>query len=460
MLPDDFINRIGSQPYLDSGSLIKSLDEPPPVSIRINNDKWRGVPVDGEKVMWCDSGWYLRERPSYTLDPLFHAGCYYPQEASGMFLGYVYRNVIGTNNKIKVLDLCGAPGGKSTHLSSLIAENGLLVANEVIRSRASVLAENLTKWGLSNSIVTNSDPAAFSSLGEFFDLVVADLPCSGEGMFRDEVARKEWSVANTVHCSERQRRIVMDVWPSLKKDGFMIYSTCTFNPAENEENIKWLSEQTGVTSLKVDITHFPGIMEIEYKGLTGYSFQPGRIRGEGLFVAVLRKETGGRELSLKHSPPSTNTVKGDWLRIAASLTDSEQERYTLNKDIISLLPASPSLIFNLKKNLRVVKGATDIARITGNGYIPHHDLAMSVKYRKGAMSMYSLTRDESIAYLRRDNIPAGKMDKGWVIVTCEGVRLGFVKNIGSRLNNYYPVDWRIRMLPDNPARINEIVWQG
>ncbi|MCU0379038.1 MAG: RsmB/NOP family class I SAM-dependent RNA methyltransferase, partial [Bacteroidales bacterium] len=218
MLPEQFLKRISTQQYVDAPLLTRALGEPSPVSVRVNSLKWN-KPVTGYvKVPWEPNGFYLPVRPQFTPDPLFHAGVYYPQEASSE-----------GNEGLNVLDLCGAPGGKSTHLSSLISDKGLLVANEVIRARASVLAENITKWGMGNTVVTQNDPSDFAVLPGFFDVILVDAPCSGEGMFRDETAISEWSEQNARLCSDRQRRIVMDVWPSLKDGGILIYSTCTFN---------------------------------------------------------------------------------------------------------------------------------------------------------------------------------------------------------------------------------------
>jgi 16S rRNA C967 or C1407 C5-methylase (RsmB/RsmF family) len=273
MFPQKFIGRIRRQEYIDTEDLLKALEEPSPVSIRINPSKWNKMPANSESVSWCSSGFYLEGRPSYTLDPLFHSGCYYPQEASGMFIEQIFKQVIEHKEYLRVLDLCGAPGGKSTHLSSLIGSRGLLVANEVIRSRAYVLAENLAKWGKTNAIVTQNDPSAFSQLKDFFDIILVDAPCSGEGMFRDAVAVNEWSEENTAHCSARQKRILSDVWPSLKGNGILIYSTCTFNPGENEENIKWLTAKHKAATVEINISDFNRITEIDYLGIKGYGFR-------------------------------------------------------------------------------------------------------------------------------------------------------------------------------------------
>lgn len=289
MFPEGFLQRIHDQKYINSEALIEALKETSPVSIRINSSKWNKIPLNSERVQWCKYGYYLVSRPSYTLDPLFHSGCYYPQEASSMFLEQVVQQVSGSMENIRVLDLCGAPGGKGTHLSNLIGPTGLLVANEVIRSRAQVLAESIIKWGYGNTLVTQNDPAAFGRLPGYFDIILVDAPCSGEGMFRSDVAIKEWSVENTLHCSERQKRIVMDVWPALKENGILIYSTCTFNPGENEENMRWLTNKQEAESVRLNIADFYGIKEIDYQGIYGYGFYPDKIRGDGFFISVIRK---------------------------------------------------------------------------------------------------------------------------------------------------------------------------
>ena len=292
MFPEKFIERISAQEYIDTEALFRALGEPSPVSIRINPGKWRRQPADSEPVPWCRNGYYLPLRPSYTLDPVFHAGCYYPQEASGMFLEQVLLQTAGSMKNIRVLDLCGAPGGKSTLISDIIGPDNLLVANEVIRSRASILAETVTKWGSGNTMVTRSDPSVFGRLSGFFDVILVDAPCSGEGMFRTGIAVSEWSSGNASLCAERQKRILMDIWPCLKENGILIYSTCTFNPEENEENIRWMTGRNEAESVRLDLKTFPGIMEIDYQGIYGYGFYPDKVRGEGFFISAIRKKDG------------------------------------------------------------------------------------------------------------------------------------------------------------------------
>jgi 16S rRNA C967 or C1407 C5-methylase (RsmB/RsmF family) len=250
-LPKSFVERMQGQLGQAYTRFEQALQEPAPVSIRLNRRKLPITPLLNP-VPWTDSGHYLPERPLFTLDPRLHAGAYYVQEASSMFLEQALRQTVELSQPLQVLDLCGAPGGKSTHIASLLTEDSLLVANEVIRSRASILAENVTKWGSGNVLVTSNDPRDFGRLPAFFDVMVVDAPCSGEGMFRKDVqAIQEWSEENVKLCAQRQQRILLDVWEALKPGGTFIYSTCTWNEAENECNMAWLAEQENAQSLSL-----------------------------------------------------------------------------------------------------------------------------------------------------------------------------------------------------------------
>ena len=460
MFPEEFITRIKSQKYIETDRLLQALGEPSPISIRINRSKWDHKPVDSEPVPWCSTGYYLKSRPSYTSDPLFHSGCYYPQEASSMFIGEVFRQVAGEKKNIRVLDLCGAPGGKSTHLSSLIGNNGVLVANEVIKQRASVLSENVTKWGAGNTIITNSDPSAFSKMKGYFDIILTDAPCSGEGMFRDPVAVKEWSLKNTALCSERQRRILSDVWPSLKNSGILIYSTCTFNEEENEENISWFAEQNDATSLKIDISRFNGIKTISSNGIEGYGFHPGSIQGDGLFVAALRKNGKGEDQGSFPSKTSLRNSSKEEVSRAMKLTDTDPSGLFTNNDFIMYIPLPAAEFAFLSGHLGIVKPGTDLLRVRGKDFNPLHDLALFTRLKQDAFPCFDADTGQALAYLRRENFRIEGMPEGWVLIRYSGVNLGFVKNIGSRVNNYFPVEWRIRMAAGSEMQPGVIRWKG
>jgi 16S rRNA C967 or C1407 C5-methylase (RsmB/RsmF family)/NOL1/NOP2/fmu family ribosome biogenesis protein len=458
MLPERFIQRIRTQEYIDSNGLLNALQEPSPVSIRINPFRWNRRPVDSEPVQWCTTGFYLETRPSFTLDPLFHSGCYYPQEASGMFLEQVFKQVVSPDGYIRALDLCGAPGGKSTHLSSLIGSRGLLVSNEVIRTRSSVLYENITKWGITNTLVTQNDASAFSELEGFFDVILVDAPCSGEGMFRDNVAVNEWSEENTIHCSERQKRILTDIWPALNGNGILIFSTCSFNPGENESNVKWLVKKYQAEAVELDISEFNGITKIDHEGITGYGFYPGRIKGEGLFVSVIRKSGNPeRMITGTRKKQSFEPVRSD-LEVVKEWTTFNADNIIRSGDEIYYVPGRMDDYRILKQSLTLISPGTKICSVKKNGYVPAHELALSDGLRTDAFHKADLDYSQALSYLRRDNIQPSGIPKGWFLPAYNGINLGFCNNIGSRINNYYPVKWRIRMRVPETAGRQVINW--
>ena len=458
MFPEEFIKRIRTQEYIDPERLLTGLAEQSPVSIRTNPVKWNKVPENGYPVNWCASGFYLEKRPSFTLDPLFHSGCYYPQEASSMFIEQVFCQVTGNIRNIKVLDLCGAPGGKSTHLSSLVGTDNLVVANDVIKSRAFILTENLTKWGLSNAIVTQSDPSSFSKLSGFFDVILVDAPCSGEGMFRDTVAVNEWTVENAALCSERQKRILLDSWPALKTNGILIYSTCTFNPDENEKNIRWLTENRKAESVKLNISGFENIKEIDFNGIYGYGFHPGKIKGDGLFISILRKKEEVRTLHSVKVKQRERTPDKNEISAVSDFSHFHDASLIRTGDDLYSIPCSYNDFQMLSGFLKIVKPGTHIFTVKGKKYIPSHELALSVFIRKSVFNTLIFELDEALNYLRRGEIKKSVEVKGWNLVSYRDVNLGFLNNIGNRLNNYYPVDWRIRMRNTDNNDLNILKW--
>src|SRR5690606_4280290 len=236
-LPNSLIQRLGVNPTFDKDAFIAAHEDGNQItSIRLN--PFKPTELDfylSEQVQWCDRGYYLANRPQFTLDPLFHAGAYYVQEASSMFIAHIIQTLGLDKEALFAADVCAAPGGKSTLLNSYLHPNSLLLSNEIIKSRSIILQENLTRWGASNVVVSNNDPSAFRRLPGFFDLLLVDAPCSGSGMFRkDEDAIDEWSEANVKLCSERQQRILSEVLTALKTNGYLIYSTCSYSQEENE----------------------------------------------------------------------------------------------------------------------------------------------------------------------------------------------------------------------------------
>jgi 16S rRNA C967 or C1407 C5-methylase (RsmB/RsmF family)/NOL1/NOP2/fmu family ribosome biogenesis protein len=458
IFPEEFIKRISGQQYINPAALLDAMNEPSPVSIRINRQKWSGTPKDSDRVAWSANGFYLQSRPSFTADPLYHSGCYYPQEASGMFLEQVVKQTIEDKGSYRFLDLCGAPGGKTTILADLTGEEGLLVSNEVIRPRASILSETVAKWGSGNILVTQNDPSAFKGLPGFFDLILTDAPCSGEGMFRTEIARTEWSTDNTALCPERQKRILLDVWPALKENGILIYSTCTFNPYENEEIIRWLTESGRAECIRIDAGSFPGITEIDFEGIFGYGFHPGKVRGEGFFIGAVRKlgsvkgSAGGKRLQNPMRPSK------DESSAAASVSEFSRDRIVKTGERIAALACDPSIYSEISAALRVLSPGTMLGSMKQKDFIPDHDLALSTGIARNAFPELELGFDDAISYLRRDNISGISCAEGWNLVTFRAVPLGFVKNIGRRLNNYFPVEMRIRMNRTDLAGKETVNW--
>ncbi len=459
-LPDAFLEQTRALLGEEAEALFAALDQPSPVSIRLN--PFKPLTADsGTKVAWSTFGEYLPERPAFTFDPLLHAGCYYVQEASSMFVEKALNQVVeilGTQ-PLNVLDLCAAPGGKSTLLASCMPEGSLLVANELNRLRANILAENLIKWGLPNVVVTQSDATAFSKMTVFFDVVLTDVPCSGEGMFRkDPDSVGEWSVDNVKLCANRQRDIVGNIWSSLKPGGFLIYSTCTYNTAENEENVQWICEELGGTLVRIPLEQDWGISGAQglNKELAVNRFFPHRTKGEGFFLALIKKEG---ELEPGSSPTKTFRTKNSSGKKAPFITgeikqlllnDAEFEYFTDRQERICAFPSNHlASLRRLEENLRVVHAGVVLGEIKGKDLLPDSSLALSIFLNRDAVKSYDLNKKQAIDYLRREAFALPEdCPLGWVLMCYEGRPLGWMKNIGNRANNGYPNEWRIRS--ENP----------
>lgn len=468
---DQLSHLLGADEY---ARFVAALDAEQPVSIRLNEGKWQTLfpdatlPALAVAVPWCRSGRYLDRRPSFTFDPLFHAGCYYVQEASSMFLEQALRQCL-TTEPIVMLDLCAAPGGKSTHARSLLPEGSLLVANEVMRARSQVLAENLTKWGHPDVVVTNSDPADFTSLHGLFDVILTDVPCSGEGMFRkDPVAVAEWSPENVTTCWQRQRRILTDIWPALKPGGYLIYSTCTYNTQEDEENVRWLSEEFGAEVCPIPLSPDWGVIGnlLSGESFPVYRFLPHRTAGEGFFLALLRKplEEGEAETFSFPSRGKNNSLrekkkiqgKGgktigptreqmnqlrSWLKV-----DSAEYDLLAEGEAVTVFPHRWLSVWEaLRASVRVCQAGLPLAELKGREWQPAHALAMSRLLNPDAFVSAEVSSPQAWAYLRKEAVTLSpSLPRGILLLTYRGVPLGFVKNVGNRANNLYPQEWRIR----------------
>lgn len=446
ILPEEFVGRtvalLGEDGF---NRLHEAISSPQPVSIRLN--PFKKIDCGGTVVPWCPDGRYLSSRPTFTFDPLFHAGAYYVQEASSMFLGHAVSQCI--DGPVVALDLCAAPGGKSTHLASVLPAGSLLVANEVMRNRLPVLVENLTKWGNPDIVVTGSDPSSFTSLESVFDLIVTDVPCSGEGMFRkDPVAVSEWSPSNVALCIQRQRRILRDIWPALRPGGILVYSTCTYNTGEDEENVLWIMRELGAEPVHISYDKEWGITSSLLPGcdIPVHRFMPHLTCGEGFFLAVLRKDGEGsraqfqsRSRRSKSRPAPLPSGIGSWLL--------ESDRFSLvsDGDTVTALPSQHAgLISQLDSCLKVVRAGLPLCRVKGKDLIPEHSYVMSWQYRQGIFPEVEVSLDTAISCLRRDAvILPPSTPRGYVVLTYRNIPLGLLKNIGNRSNSLYPAEWRI-----------------
>ncbi len=448
-IPQALLDNLQGVKGFDAAAFIAAHGLPAPTSVRINPAKNIGLFTANEKVPWCSGGVYLNERPVFTLDPAYHAGSYYVQEASSMFLAHMLNSVLDGKEGLRVLDLCAAPGGKSTLIASLLDKDSLLVSNEVIRTRASILEENMTRWGYMNTWVTSNDPRDFGKLSGYFDVIVVDAPCSGSGLWRkDPRALDEWSEANVQMCSERQRRILADVWPALKEDGVLVYATCSYSPQEDEQVLDWLAHEYEVKSLPVSIKDECGITEVQTeKRMTAYRFFPGKVKGEGFFIAAIRKTEEADTLR----PAKFKTANDKKIQQHAGylLTDPNQLFIPTGNDGYSAIrPEHEADLHILQKAVYLRKTGLKLGSASAKEWLPDHEVALSTD-ANGSLPCIEMNREQALHFLKREDPGVGETPKGWHIVRYHGLGLGWVKSLGNRLNNYLPKQWRIRMEIDS-----------
>lgn len=443
-IPESFLENICiefGEPQ--AGRLSELLNGASPVTVRVNpmkvgdRQEILDLPVDSSVKMdgRSEFGRVLKSRPVFTLDPLFHAGCYYVQEASSMAIESqkeIYASLQGgsADGKVRILDLCAAPGGKSTHLLSIFRDcpGAMLVSNEVIRARATVLAENIAKWGAANVVVSNNDPADFGAFEGFFDMIVVDAPCSGEGMFRkDPASRQEWSPEHVAQCAARQRRIVADIWPALRRGGIMLYSTCTFNHWENGDNLNWIASELGA-----EVLHSEQCF-------------PGEQYGEGFFYGIVRK-SGDEQHALIKDP-----LRGAAVKPFKDKVDFVEAGFVCYRkgDLVKGYPApvADDMIW-AESHLRCVSAGVAVASVMegakGRTMVPEADIALSEALRRGSFPEVEVPLEDALKFLRKDPLAFPSAPKGYLLLIYKGVPLGFVKNIGNRSNNLWPQGWRIR----------------
>ncbi len=447
-LPQEFINIL---PAAERDALLAALETEPEVSIRFNSKaadaqnlvlESLDCRADG-RVQWMDRAVYLDHRPQFTMDPLLHQGCYYVQEASSMFLAQALKKCV--SGPVCALDLCAAPGGKSTLLAQLLPEGSLLISNEIQRGRAQILAENMVKWGRPGVMVTCNTPKQIGESSLMFDLIAVDAPCSGEGMFRkDEVAIRDWSLKNVEMCAARQREIIEDIWPALKAGGYLIYSTCTFNRQEDEDNVRWIMDRFGAQAIDLDPDPQWNIAgSLTEDNIPVYHFMQHRTRGEGFFLCLLRKPEGAAA-SLKSRP-----FRGDGSKVPAECKswlkpEGGYEFYIKNESVYALPSALKDDLWQAGQELYALVPGIEVAVMKGRDWVPAHALAMSAALNRDAFCSVEVTRQQALAYLHCDAIRLEDVPRGIVLLTYKDIPLGFAKNIGNRANNMYPQEWRIR----------------
>lgn len=443
-LPKGFLEQIASMDVEALNRLPEALATEPSVSVRYNTAKGAKPTSNADLVPWCSVGCYLAERPVFTFDPALHQGLYYVQDASSMFLRHVVACLTADGVPVRYLDACAAPGGKTTAALDVLPKGSLVVANEYVATRAAILRENLTKWGVPCAI-RSGDTARFAAEGAEFDVIAADVPCSGEGMMRKDVkAVEQWSTALVAECAERQRQIIDNLWAALAPGGYMIYSTCTFNRAENEDMIEYMIERYGAEPIEIPTKSEWGIVSAVGTEFPAYRFIPGALRGEGLFLAVVRKSEDAAGIE-SFKPRKEKRSKGAKEKVPA-----------LPKEVMSWLKPESGAVLKAMTDGSVKAlfpmqwpdfpyiPELEIATLKGRDMVPTHDLAMSVMLNVEAFPRQEVDEPTAMEYLHCQSITLpSETPRGVVLLTFGGKPLGFVKNIGSRANNLYPRSWRI-----------------
>ncbi|MDB5271652.1 MAG: hypothetical protein JWO58_19 [Chitinophagaceae bacterium] len=421
-------------------------------SIRLNADKY-SLSLSLPLVPWYEKGYLVNSDVTFAYDPSWHAGLYYVQEAASMFVQQALNSTqFSTENPLLCLDLCAAPGGKSTLLASWLGTRGTLVSNEIIGARTEILKENIIKWGLGNNLVTNNDPSQFAVLGEVFDLILVDAPCSGEGLFRrDTAARNEWSLQQVGVNVERQQSILANAWNCLKEGGYLIYSTCTFNKEENEGQIAFLQETYGAEFVPIDIQPEWNVFQTCATG--SYRFFPHRTPGEGFALSMLRKTASSNDGKVKYKSKALSPIQfhrkfplSDYFDTAKSHTQC----YMANDQYMALTMHQADVCQNLLHSHYIKYAGTDIGSFKQKDFIPAHALSQSIYLKKEFFHEVELSYEEAIAYLRKENVlPVSSSGKGLQLVKYKEAHLGFMKLISAtRSNTYYPNEWRIRQAPE------------
>jgi 16S rRNA C967 or C1407 C5-methylase (RsmB/RsmF family)/NOL1/NOP2/fmu family ribosome biogenesis protein len=446
-LPSAFVARIEEQFAPDAAALLEALDRNAITSVLLHPQKGHRLFEHEEKIAWNQLGKKLSERPSFTLDPLYHAGAYYSQESSSMFVDEIMRQLFQHEKPQLALDLCAAPGGKSLLLSSHLAPDGVLVSNEIIKTRNSILRENLTKWGVPNFICTQSESSAFSDMYDWFDVVLVDAPCSGEGMFRkDPNARAEWSTENVALCAARQSDIVQDILPSIKPGGILIYSTCTFAPEENEARMRELEAHPDFENVSIMLNASWPIHVCKTERAVGYQFLPHLTDGEGFFVTVFRKKGIGQikrfGIGKKHNYYHALNKKEE--QVVRSAAQHLPNLLLDDHGGVQAFTADEALVSEVARHVHLTQVGIQVGTLIRQEFVPDHGLVLLAPATY-LYPTFEVSKEDALSFLRKQEMSALPSHKGWVVIAYEGQAIGLLKSLGNRANNYYPKEWRIRM---------------
>ncbi|HLX92896.1 MAG TPA: hypothetical protein VKR32_14520 [Puia sp.] len=458
-LPRTLIESLCGIPGFDEKKFIHAHEVPETfTSVRLNPSKNQAATLQHfeqaagtklERVPWATSGYYLPKRPSFTKDPLFHAGSYYVQEASSMFLEEVLKQITISTELFssRVLDLCASPGGKSTLIQTIIPPNATLIANEAIRSRTGALLENMIKWGGANGIVTSNDPRDFKQMENYFDIIVVDAPCSGSGLFRREPeAVNYWTIENVSLCARRQQRIIADIWPCLRKEGVLIYSTCSFSREENEDIANWVIHDLDAESFHIG--HRPEWNVVETtlasgKG-RGYRFYPYLTKGEGFFITAFRKNGGGGFQRSTKRTKREKIARPEDMLLREHLKAGNNLALFKMGEVFKCLPAELEADLDfIQSGLYIKRAGVALGKILDKQLAPDHELAMNILLERNC-EYFNLSAQDAIKYLRKEALSLDSSVKGWGLVGYAQQPLGWIKILTGRVNNYYPMGWRIR----------------
>lgn len=443
-LPLQFVEMLGSMPGHEGVAETLSGTESP-TAIRVNPRKPLGIekPSGLRRVAWEDCGVYLNDRPQFTFHTGLYDGRFYVQDPSSMIIGAALRRILaGRTEPVNYLDACAAPGGKTTSAISILPEGSFVLANEYEGDRVLSLIDNMARWGASGYAVSRADARSLVALGPVFDVVAADVPCSGEGMMRkNTTASAQWSSRLIDECASLQRQIIESVWHTLRPGGYLIYSTCTFNTAENERNAEWIRDELGGVSVDLSLTDYPGVTAGVGTDIACARMLPGRVDGEGQFIAVFRKngensddKGSSQRIREEKAPDCMDWIKGDFMPLT-----------TKNGDVFAVPRRHYGLVRHIMSKTNVVVPGVHVASPKGRDLMPAQSLATSLDLSENAFPVAKVDYATALSFLRGEALRLdSEVPKGYVLITHNENRLGWAKNIGSRANNLFPDGLRIR----------------